>query len=200
MNKEIEEAKHELKGIANNEFVPPELSDIDAKILLSYIEQLEKENKKLKQWDKNKDTRNSRQRIANALLMKKNKQLEKRNKQIYEGFMATQEELTDYAMKNEQLEADYKEANDSITWWNNRFNALNKEYKLLKDRNEINIDRNIEAYRIVEQLENNRDKAIEYIENYFIFNDKTGECYQTHTFDKDNVKKLYDILKGDSDE
>lgn len=99
----------------------------------------------------------------------------------------------------EQLEADYKEANDSITWWTNRYNALNKEYKLLKDRNEINIDRNIEAYRIVEQLESNRDKVIEYLESHFTFNNKTGECYQTHTFDKDNVKKLYDILKGDSD-
>ena len=51
----------------------------------------------------------------------------------------------------------------------------------------------------IEQLENNRDKAIEYVESHFIFNDKTGECYQTHTFDKDNVKKLYDILKGDSE-
>lgn len=51
-----------------------------------------------------------------------------------------------------------------------------------------------------EQLENNRDKAIEYVESHFIFNDKTGECYQTYTFDKDNVKKLYDILKGDSDD
>lgn len=51
----------------------------------------------------------------------------------------------------------------------------------------------------LKQLENNRDKAIEYVESYFIFNDKTGECYQTHTFDKDNVKKLNDILKGDSE-
>lgn len=32
------------------------------------------------------------------------KQLENRNKELYEGFMATQEELTDYATKNEQLE------------------------------------------------------------------------------------------------
>lgn len=37
-------------------------------------------------------------------------QLEKRNKQLYEGFMATQEELTDYATKNEQLENNRNEA------------------------------------------------------------------------------------------
>ena len=38
------------------------------------------------------------------LLLSYIEQLEKRNKQLYEGFMATQEELTDYATKNEQLE------------------------------------------------------------------------------------------------
>ncbi len=65
---------------------------------------------------------------------------------------------------------------------------LKKEYKLLKDRNEINIDRNIEAYRIVEKLENNRDKAIEYIEKY---------KYYTHSI---NADYLLNILKGDSDE
>lgn len=43
---------------------------------------------------------------ANAwgLLLSYIEQLEKRNKELYEGFMATQEELTDYATKNEQLE------------------------------------------------------------------------------------------------
>lgn len=39
------------------------------------------------------------------------------------------------------------------------------------------------------------DKAIEYIENHFIFDDENGEYYQTHTFDKSNTKELYDILK-----
>jgi len=39
------------------------------------------------------------------------------------------------------------------------------------------------------------DKAIEYIENHFIFDDENGEYYQTHTFDKDNAKELHNILK-----
>ncbi|MEE3344661.1 MAG: hypothetical protein VZS44_11245 [Bacilli bacterium] len=103
----------------------------------------------------------------------------------------------------EQLEADYKEANDSITWWTNRYNALNKEYKLLKDRNEINIDRNIEAYRIVKQLENNRDKAIEYIENGSNFKSIYFKKEQENLWKillEDNIKNdLLSILKGDSD-
>lgn len=37
--------------------------------------ELLEENQRLKQWDKNKDTRNSRQRVANARLLKENKKL-----------------------------------------------------------------------------------------------------------------------------
>ncbi len=70
-------------------------------------------------------------------------QLEKRNKELYEGFMATQEELTDYATKNEQLE-------------------------------------------------NNRDKAIEYVEHHK-FN-KFGDI------DCNEAEDIIDILKGDSDD
>ena len=46
-------------------------------------------------------------------------------------------------------------------------------------------------------LQSKIDKAIEYIENHFIFDDENGEYYQTHTFDKDNAKELHDILKED---
>lgn len=158
-NKEIEELLKGMRYVCNTEGCSMNLDRYLVKLLLSYIETLEK-----------------------------------RNKQIYEGFMATQEELTDYAMKNEQLEADYKEANDSITWWTNRYNALNKEYKLLKDRNEINIDRNIEAYRIVEQLENNRDKAIEIIDLI------TPELWNISNAMTYKLKDIKYILKGDSDE
>ena len=41
------------------------------------------------------------------------------------------------------------------------------------------------------------DKINQYLEEYFIFDDKNGEYYQTHTFDKDNAKELHDILKED---
>lgn len=41
------------------------------------------------------------------------------------------------------------------------------------------------------------DKINQYLEEYFIFDDKNGEYYQIHTFDKDNAKELHDILKED---
>lgn len=78
---------------------------------------------------------------------------------------------------------------------------LEKKYKELKDRNEITIDRNIEAYRIVEQLEKNRDKAIEYFkfENPEIFKNPK---YTNHlwTIDGLTIKRFIDKLKGDSDD
>lgn len=111
--------------------------------------------------------------IACKTILSYIKQLKKRNKELYEGFMATQEELTDYATENEQLE---------------------KENKELKDRNEINIDRNIEAYKIVEQLENNRDKAIELIDLI------TPELWNISNAMTYKLKDIKYILKGDSDD
>lgn len=79
------------------------------------------------------------------LLLSHIEQLEKRNKQLYEGFMATQEELTDYATKNEQLE-------------------------------------------------NNRDKAIEVIDLI------TPELWNISNAMTYKLKDIKIILKGDSDE
>ena len=38
-------------------------------------------------------------------------------------------------------------------------------------------------------------KAIEYIKERFYFNEENGEYALLHTFDKDNIKELLDILK-----
>ena len=38
------------------------------------------------------------------------------------------------------------------------------------------------------------DKAIEYIKERFYFNEETGEYALLHTFNKDNIKELLDIL------
>lgn len=75
----------------------------------------------------------------------------------------------------EQLETNYKEANESITWWQNRYNAIVKQ--------------NDDSHKNVVKLENNRDKAIEmltYKQNAF------STCF--------SVCDVIDILKGDSDE
>ena len=83
--------------------------------------------------------------IACKTILSYIEQLEKRNKELYEGFMATQEELTDYATKNEQLE-------------------------------------------------NNRDKAIELLYKRKHVENLLGGV------EKSNTDKIIDILKGDSDE
>ena len=57
------------------------------------IEQLQQENERLKQWDKNKDSRNSRQRVANAKLIKENEELKEKEKFKSCGFSASIKEL-----------------------------------------------------------------------------------------------------------
>ena len=51
----------------------------------------------------------------------------------------------------------------------------------------------------IKDLESRIDKATEYIEDRFTINEETGEYYMTHTFDRDNVKELLDILKGNNE-
>ena len=115
------------------------------------------------------------------LLLSYIEQLEKRNKQLYEGFMATQEELTDYATKNEQLEKDKKELKDG---WQQEVYDKNKVLNdWFEDERKINI------------LENNRDKAIELL-NIGITTYNNGGS-RTALFGV--IEDSRDILKGDSD-
>ncbi|MBR1386252.1 MAG: hypothetical protein IJ568_05440 [Bacilli bacterium] len=140
MNKEIEEILNYIDQFVyvDQTYNDIKLSKIDCKLLLSYIEQLKQESK------------NNKETYGDMLyeLEKENKELKKRNKEIYEGFMATQEELTEYATKNEQLE-------------------------------------------------NNRDKAIEILGNYKHYSTPTEE---QNSENEDIVDNAYNILKGDSDD
>lgn len=52
-------------------------------------------------------------------------------------------------------------------------------------------------YFKINNLQSKIDKANQYLEEHFIFDDKNGEYYQTHTFDKENAKELHNILKED---
>ena len=52
--------------------------------------------------------------------------------------------ITNLQEENEELKAELQEANDSDTWWNNRYKAVERDYKNYKQRNK---------------------KAIEYINN-----------------------------------
>ena len=104
MNKEIEELLNELKDkecyyVGTNGCLYQDLTKEEINLILSYIEQLEKEYNRsldklrnlrveneqlqkeieeLKQQDKNKDTRNSRQRVSNAYQIIQNDKLKRR--------------------------------------------------------------------------------------------------------------------------
>ena len=41
------------------------------------------------------------------------------------------------------------------------------------------------------------EKAIDCINQVFMLDEETGEYYLIHTFDKDGVKELLEILKGE---
>ena len=108
------------------------------------VEQLEKENKKLKQWDVNKDTRNSRQRIANRDAYKKIEQLEKENKGL------KQQELT---MPYDSRLSYLKQRCEYLERSNNR---REDEIIELRDENANLVSKN-------NQLENIRKEAIDYV-------------------------------------
>ena len=105
------------------------------------------------------------------LLLSYIEQLEKRNKELYEGFMATQEELTDYATKNEQLEK--------------LCNKYEQEHKTTFEIWKEDIEK-------LNQLENNRDKAIRTLETL-----KGSARWERHLYE---VDYMLDILKGGSDD
>lgn len=46
-------------------------------------------------------------------------------------------------MNREELEQEIKDLNDSMTWWNNRFNAVSRDNSKLRER----IDKAIEVIR-----------------------------------------------------
>lgn len=132
-NKEIEELLKYLKNkfYTSGELYTDErikvLSKKELELLLSYIEQLEK---KIDQYE-NPDDLTLFYMWLDTKAKDKMKQLEKRNKELYEGFMATQEELTDYATENEQLENEnqqLKKQKDDVVEYikNNTFHCKNQ--------------------------------------------------------------------------
>ena len=66
LQQENQQLKEDIKGYEQ------ERQKIYNSIPFKENKQLKEENEKLKQWDNNKDTRNSRQRVANAKLHEEN--------------------------------------------------------------------------------------------------------------------------------
>lgn len=77
---------------------------------------------------------------------------------------------------------------------NIKYETNGKQYKIPTTKE--NLVELLKGYiAMTDYLQSKIDKANQYLEERFIFDDENGEYYQTHTFDKDNAKELHDILK-----
>ena len=123
------------------------------------------------------------------------------------------DEIIDYITN---LQQENQELNDSITWWNNRFNAVQRNYEELKQENEMLINElklqkgatrlfkndlanvmgnfmetELDAYekqeKELQDYKSRKEKAVEYIKINFVEDIIT-------------VKTLLNILNGRSDE
>lgn len=89
---------------------------------------------------------------------------------------------------------------EEIKGYQKEIAKLKEENKQLKDKlyeserknNELEQD----GQDIAKELSIRIDKAIEYIENRYDYEQNA----LMHTFSRDNLKELYEILKGDSNE
>lgn len=104
------------------------------------------------------------------------------------------ERLLDYITNLQIIEREYSSLlseNAELQQENDRLNEENKKFnKLIETLNKEN--HRLNEYN---HLQSKIDKANQYLEERFIFDDENGEYYQTHTFDKSNAKELHDILK-----
>ena len=115
-------------------------------------------------------------------IMCKDKEIErlnKRNKEIYEGFMTTTQELCEATKEIERLKIDYQQANDIIV-------EQSKEIEILKENNE---NMQIEMARCWEKI----DKAIEYIK---LHEEKQYGLAYEYNLEDEEIKELLEILKG----
>ena len=100
------------------------LGDNLKKQCIDYINNLEKENERLKQWDNNKDSRNSRQRIENKKLLEKNKKLQNNWNELKENYNAVLRQRDDTN----------KSAVHIIEKYHYQWNELKKYIEKEKDR------------------------------------------------------------------
>jgi molecular chaperone GrpE (heat shock protein) len=89
------------------------------------------------------------------------------------------EELEKERKKVKELKADLKEANESITWWTNRFNAVERDNR---------------------EIQNRIDKAVEIIKKYG-YEKQMEEDYLMNRVNLANYNcLLLDILEGNNNE
>lgn len=111
------------------------------------IQELKEKVKELSKWDKNKDSRNSRQRIANKNLLKKINELKKQLEKLQEEYIEFQEKASDIQFElrddrdnyYERLQDKYREQKDFINYLEDEIKIYSNTYmgEMLKELKEI---------------------------------------------------------------
>lgn len=105
--------------------------------------------------------------------------LEKEDVKLLLSYIEELEEEIERQSKLQVIQDDeITEANDSITWWQNRYNAIVKQ--------------NDDNHKKVVKLENNRDKVIRTLESL-----KGSARWERHLYE---IDYMLDMLRGGSDE
>ena len=122
----------------------------------------------MRQWNMELRETISRNMVAYEQKVRECKELKKINKDLK---MLCNRLEKEHETVYQEWKAVIEEDNDNATWWRNRYNAVERDKK---------------------QLENNRDKAIEFGNGLLL-----GEA----TFEERHIaSRFLNILKGDSDE
>lgn len=125
-----------------------------------------------------------------------------KNAKVGDKVRKKKEDTTEYVKQwNEQLKQELKQSVKAYTELCEKYKQLKAEFNELKEIERQHNKLNGELRKKINELQNNRDKAIEYFkfENPEIFKNPK---YTNHlwTIDGLTIKRFIDILKGDSDE
>lgn len=130
----------------------------------------------MRQWNMELRETISRNMIAYEQKVRECKELRKINKDLK---MLCSKLEKEHETVYQEWKAVIEEDNDNATWWRNRYNAVERENR---------------------ELKNNRDKAIEYIENDMPYLEEPDDDYENnHKMNEYDTSVLLNILKGDSD-
>lgn len=162
--------------------------------LLKENKKLKEKVKKLSQWDINKDTRNSRQRVANAKLLKENQEL-KLELSGYRQAILNNKEMLGLKEQNEKLKQKYLNA---VSDYETTMAEKNELKKQLEEKENIACnwkDSCLENAGKIEKLENQQKEFIDYLENML---DNENDIFSVVRV-KDVLSKYKEII-GDKDE
>lgn len=130
----------------------------------------------MRQWNMELRETISRNMVAYENKVRECKELKKINKDLK---MLCSRLEREHDTVYQEWKAVIEEDNDNATWWRNRYNAVERENR---------------------ELKNNRDKAIEYIEKDLQISILPNNQIINGTEVVKRINKIEDILKGDSDE